>query len=97
MGQFFLPNKQRLRFLVSCACLAHFLIKLYVDFGEDQYGNLRLYVKREDMASYLGVTIESIIRMLKSFEKKGLIRIEGKLLKLKDISELRNISTGFKF
>ena len=82
---------------MSCACLAHFLIKLYVDFGEDQYGNLRLYVKREDMASYLGVTIESIIRMLKSFEKKGLIRIEGKLLKLKDISELRNISTGFKF
>ena len=77
--------------------LAHFLIKIHDDFGEDTLGNLKLYLKREDMASYIGVTIESTIRMLKVFERKGLILIQGKTLKILDIGELKNISKGFRF
>jgi CRP/FNR family transcriptional regulator len=77
--------------------LAHFLIKIHDDFGEDTLGNLKLYLKREDMASYIGVTIESTIRMLKVFERKGLILIQGKTLKILDIGELKNISKGFSF
>jgi CRP-like cAMP-binding protein len=46
------------------------LIKIHDDFGEDTLGNLKLYLKREDMASYIGVTIESTIRMLKVFERR---------------------------
>lgn len=75
--------------------LAHFLIHLHKTFGEDQQGNLKLYLKREDMASYIGVTIESTIRMLKSFEHKGLILLKGKSLKLINIPRLNNISKGF--
>jgi CRP-like cAMP-binding protein len=76
--------------------LAHFLIKLHTEFGEDQQGNLRLYLKREDMANYMGVTVESTIRMLKDFEHKGLILLNGKFLKLIDFSGLEHISKGFK-
>jgi CRP-like cAMP-binding protein len=76
--------------------LAHFLIKLHTEFGEDQQGHLRLYLKREDMANYMGVTVESTIRMLKDFEHKGLILINGKFLKLIDFSGLEHISKGFK-
>jgi CRP-like cAMP-binding protein len=49
------------------------------------------------MASYIGVTIEFTIRMLKVFERKGLILIQGKTLKILDIGELKNISKGFSF
>lgn len=75
--------------------LAHFLINIHGDFGVDQLGNLKLYLKREDMANYIGVTIESIIRMLKVFEQKELIIIQGKALKIVDIDALKNLSKGF--
>lgn len=76
--------------------LAHFLIKLQSDFGTDHHGNLGLYLKREDMANYMGVTVESTIRMLKVFEQNGLIVLNSKSLKLIDIPGLENISKGFK-
>ena len=73
------------------------MINIHEDFGVDQRGNLKLYLKREDMANYIGVTIESTIKMLKVFQEKGLILIQGKTLKIVDIDELKNISKGFSF
>lgn len=51
--------------------LAHFLINIHEDFGVDQRGNTKLHHKIEDMANYIGVTIESTIRMLKVFKRRG--------------------------
>ncbi|NBS19431.1 MAG: Crp/Fnr family transcriptional regulator [Flavobacteriia bacterium] len=75
--------------------LALFLIKLQADFGTDHNGNLGLYLKREDMANYMGVRVESTIRMLKVFEQNGLIALNNKSLKLVDLPRLENISRGF--
>ena len=48
------------------------------------------------MANYMGVTVESIIRMLKIFKQNGLIKLNSKSLKLINIPGLENISKGFK-
>jgi CRP/FNR family transcriptional regulator len=65
------------------------------DFGTDHNGNLGLYLKREDMANYMGVAVESTIRMLKVFEQNGMIALNNKSLKLVDLPRLENISRGF--
>lgn len=39
--------------------------------------NIDLPINREEMASYIGVTRETISRKLKKFEEEGLIKVVG--------------------
>ena len=75
--------------------LSNFLLKLHSEFGVNEQGCLNLYIKREDIASYIGVTTESIIRMLKALEQKGLIQLNGKSMRISDLEGLQNVSRGF--
>ena len=76
--------------------LSDFLLRLHGEFGVHSNGSLRLYVKREDMANYIGVSTESTIRALKMLEQKGLLQINGKSLRIQNLEGLENLSKGFK-
>jgi CRP/FNR family transcriptional regulator, anaerobic regulatory protein len=51
----------------------------------------RLRVSREDMGSYLGITLETVSRILSRFQKRGLIDAQGKLIKIVDIEGLQTV------
>lgn len=48
-----------------------------------------LRMTREEMGSYLGMTLETVSRMLSRFQKRGLIEMEGKLIRISDFTGLR--------
>jgi CRP/FNR family transcriptional regulator, anaerobic regulatory protein len=51
----------------------------------------RLRMSREDMGSYLGITLETVSRILSRFQKRGLIDAQGKLIKIVDIDGLQTV------
>jgi len=51
--------------------------------------NLRM--TREDMGSYLGMTLETVSRTLSKFQRLGLIGTRGKLIRIADLEGLRNL------
>jgi CRP/FNR family transcriptional regulator len=51
--------------------------------------NLRM--TREDMGSYLGMTLETVSRTLSRFQKRGLIDTQGKFIRIIDFDGLRRL------
>ncbi len=51
--------------------------------------NLRM--TREDMGSYLGMTLETVSRTLSKFQKRGLIDTRGKFIHIVDLDGLRQL------
>lgn len=51
--------------------------------------NLRM--TRDDMGSYLGMTLETVSRTLSRFQKRGLIDTQGKFIRIVDIEGLRQV------
>jgi CRP/FNR family transcriptional regulator len=51
--------------------------------------NLRM--TREDMGSYLGMTLETVSRTLSRFQKSGLIDTQGKFIRIIDFEALRRL------
>ncbi|WP_321913651.1 helix-turn-helix domain-containing protein [Paraburkholderia sp. J11-2] len=51
----------------------------------------RLRMSREDMGSYLGITLETVSRILSRFQKRGLIDAQGKLIRICDIEGLQTV------
>ncbi len=48
----------------------------------------RLSMTRSDIGNYIGLTVETISRLLNRFHKAGLINVEGKLITILDINKL---------
>ncbi|MCW8864871.1 MAG: fumarate/nitrate reduction transcriptional regulator Fnr [Colwellia sp.] len=48
----------------------------------------RLTMTRSDIGNYIGLTVETISRLLNRFHKNGLIKVDGKLITILDIDEL---------
>jgi CRP-like cAMP-binding protein len=74
--------------------LATFLLYLHTEFYNTSQDGYPFYLKREEIANYIGVATESMIRMLKNFEQKNLIGLEGRKIILKDRIELERIAKG---
>ncbi|WP_322042147.1 helix-turn-helix domain-containing protein [Paraburkholderia sp. J67] len=55
------------------------------------YAEFNLRMTREDMGSYLGMTLETVSRTLSRFQKRGLIDAQGKLIRIIDIEGLRHL------
>jgi CRP-like cAMP-binding protein len=72
--------------------LANTLQKLQEKFGVDQNGSINLQVSKTDIASFCGVTYETIFRTLQEMELEGLIELEDKHIRLKDLNGLRELS-----
>ena len=49
----------------------------------------RLSMTRSDIGNYIGLTVETISRLLNRFHKSGLIQVEGKLIKILDAEQLK--------
>ncbi len=52
----------------------------------------RLTMTRSDIGNYIGLTVETISRLLNRFHKNGLIKVDGKLITILDIDELIDCS-----
>lgn len=46
---------------------------------------------RDDIGSYLGMTLETVSRTLSRFDKLGLIEAHGKSIRIRDFERLRSI------
>ncbi|MFD2166596.1 fumarate/nitrate reduction transcriptional regulator Fnr [Thalassotalea euphylliae] len=52
----------------------------------------RLTMTRGDIGNYIGLTVETISRLLNRFHKEGLITVEGKLIRINDIEKLHQVA-----
>lgn len=51
------------------------------------------YLSRQDVADFASISVESVIKFLKEFEKEGIIGLDNKQVKILDIDRLSLIST----
>ena len=75
---------------------AVFLLNLSARYAARGYSphSYQLRMSREDIGDYLGLTIESISRLLSRFRKSGWIRVENRDLTILDRASLEALSTG---
>jgi len=74
--------------------ISAFLLNLSGRLGDRGYctTNLRLAMSRQQIASYLGVAVETISRGLKRFQSVGLLKVSGKQIELLDRAGLEIIA-----
>jgi CRP/FNR family transcriptional regulator len=75
---------------------AAFLVNLSSRYAARGYSSsiFQLRMSREEIGNYLGLTIESISRLLSRLKKQGLIRVANREIELIDLIRLRAIATG---
>ncbi len=72
--------------------LAEILVHLKNEFGLDQENALQISLSREELANIVGTSTESIIRLLSEFKQDKLIDVNGRKIRILNISRL--IKTG---
>jgi CRP/FNR family transcriptional regulator len=75
--------------------LAVFLLDLSQRYKARGYSPCEFILRmtRHDIATHLGLKIETISRLLTRFQAEGLIQVEGRVVKLIDLGALREIIT----
>jgi CRP/FNR family transcriptional regulator len=75
---------------------AAFLVNLASRYEARGYSStaFQLRMSREDIGNYLGLTIESISRLLNKFKKVGLIAVNNRELQVLDLPRLKAITAG---
>lgn len=71
--------------------LAQTFLYLASTFGTDTEGCISLVLSREEIANIIGTATESCIRLISEFNKKGLIELVGKKIKIKDDKALKRM------
>lgn len=77
--------------------LAEMLLTLKESYGEptpEGHTRLKIRLSREEMASFLGTTVETTVRNLTRFRQSGLIGFDKKDIILKDIAGLAEYIPG---
>ena len=71
--------------------LLHFLIELSQRFEERGFSakQFNLSMTRNEIGSYLGLTVETISRLLTRFQKEELIKVNGKLISIIDFEGIK--------
>ena len=59
-------------------------------------GSLKVYLKRAEMANFIGTATESMIRILKQFEQNGWVSTNKKKIYLKNEEELELLIKGYR-
>lgn len=65
---------------------------LYIDSLKPEHPEIFQLLSRKDLADFAGISTESAVKLLKSFEKDGLIELNEKDIKLINLTELQEIS-----
>lgn len=75
---------------------AAFLVNLSSRYAARGYSSteFQLRMSREDIGNYLGLTIESISRLVSSFRKQGLLKVDKREVQVIDPTRLRTIAAG---
>ncbi|MEI4549334.1 FNR family transcription factor [Pseudoalteromonas spongiae] len=75
--------------------LAAFLANLSTRFGERGFSKkeFRLTMTRGEIGNYLGLTVETISRLLSRFQKAEIIKVEGKFITILDANELFKVAS----
>ncbi len=76
--------------------MAAFLANLSSRYAARGYSSthFQLRMSREDMGNFLGLTIESISRLLSKFKKMGLLHVDGRELQILDLPAMRKLAAG---
>lgn len=54
--------------------------------------DFRLSMTRSDIGNYLGLTVETISRLLNRFDKQSLLKVSGKSISILDLTQLKQIA-----
>lgn len=75
---------------------AAFLVNLASRYAARGYSStgFQLRMTREEIGNYLGLTIESVSRLLSRFKKQGLIDVKNRELTLIDVPALKVLAAG---
>jgi CRP/FNR family transcriptional regulator len=67
---------------------------LLIYFSEDVYSSLEfdLPLTRKEMAEYVGMTTENVIRTLSEFRRDGILKIYGKTIHIANMESLQSIA-----
>ena len=65
---------------------------LYLDSEALRSEGVFNHLTRQDIADFASISVESVIKFLKEFEKEGMLLLEGKNILMKDRERLVNIS-----
>jgi CRP/FNR family transcriptional regulator len=73
--------------------LANFLINLSQRFATRGYSGQEFHLRmtREEIGSYLGLTLETISRIFSRFQDDGLIEVNNRHIRIKDAERLRSL------
>jgi len=76
--------------------LATYLISLSSRFAKRSYSatEFNLSMSRGDIGNYLGMAEETVCRVLARFEQEGLIAMQRRLVRLKDVDRLSAVARG---
>ena len=74
--------------------LAAFIYNLSKRYGARGFSSkeFRLTMTRGDIGNYLGLTVETISRLLGRFQKMGILNVQGKYLTINDLEKLYELS-----
>ena len=78
--------------------LAAFLTNLSARYETRGYSatSFQLRMTREDIGNYLGLTLESVSRLLSHFKREGLLKVSTRNLEVIDLAGLKRIASGNK-
>ncbi len=99
MGQEIMREQNAMLLLGSMRAeqrFAVFLVNLSNRYAARGYSGSRfqLRMSREDIGNYLGLTIESISRLIAKFKKQGLIAVDNREIEILDRDGMVSLSTG---
>jgi CRP/FNR family transcriptional regulator len=74
--------------------LAVFLLNLSQRYDQRGYSPTEIVLRmtREEIGSYLGLKLETVSRLLSRFREEGLLQVDGRVLKLLDLSALKQLA-----
>jgi CRP/FNR family transcriptional regulator len=74
--------------------LAVFLLNLSQRYDRRGYSPTEIVLRmtREEIGSYLGLKLETVSRLLSRFREEGLLQVDGRVLKLLDLSALKQLA-----
>lgn len=77
---------------------AAFLVNLSSRYVARGYSatSIQLRMGREEIGNYLGLTIESISRLIARFKKLELLEVTNREIKILDLPRMRGIASGAK-
>jgi CRP/FNR family transcriptional regulator, anaerobic regulatory protein len=73
--------------------LAAFLVNLSQRYRDRGYSSTEFLLRmtREEIGSYLGLKLETVSRLFSRFQQEGLVKVQGRSVKLLDISALKQL------